>query len=72
MINSQSSTVWKSLQIISSETTPRPAVENIRKVLSPHAPNHTPTRDSREVSASQKLNSLSKPLFAGSPQMIRY
>ncbi|QQP58487.1 Bloom syndrome protein -like protein, partial [Caligus rogercresseyi] len=25
-----------------------PAAENIRKGLSPHAPNHTPLRDSRE------------------------
>ncbi|QQP35443.1 Bloom syndrome protein -like protein [Caligus rogercresseyi] len=25
-----------------------PAAENIRKVMSPHAPNHTPLHDSRE------------------------
>ncbi|QQP36770.1 Bloom syndrome protein -like protein [Caligus rogercresseyi] len=41
MINSQSSTVWESLQIISSGTT----MAGSGKI---HAPNHTPLRDSRE------------------------
>ncbi|QQP56234.1 Bloom syndrome protein -like protein [Caligus rogercresseyi] len=49
-----------------------PAAENIRKAPSPHAPNHIPLRDSREVTASQKLNESLEAFIRGIPQAIRY